>query len=605
MSRLLSTSALAMIALASPVFAEVTPVQVWDRMVESQTRWGYQITEGAREEAGDTLTITDVRFRSVTQVPAPAEDEAAATDAETPESMAADGMAADGMAADGMAADGMAADAPAAEGMATDGMAADGMTADTPATDTPATDAPAAEGMAADGAEASAEPEMMEQVVDILVPKVVLTQTGDGGVRTVYEGDVTATMTMEGTEAPVMNMTLAMPGNEIVTTGAPDAMNHAFTYPTIDGNISLVSPEEGTVPVVLTMTGLKGTYDVTGAAGAAQDTAYKMTGDAMQVAIDMPAPAEGTAPTEGAASGKVVIDLATLGSEGTFKTPAGSYDMSSQMHEALKAGLSMEGTMSVASLTTDIDLTEVNAEGQPANTKGKVTLADLAGGFAMSAEKIRYEIATGKLAAEMTVPDMPMPVSYGMDSVKLNLAVPVTAAEAAQPFAFAYALKGVTLGDAIWGMVDPAAQIPRDPMDLNVDLDGDLILSHDLLDEKAAAEMAASEDAAMPFDLRRLTVKDISLKAAGATADVAGELTVPEGGTFDAPLGKLNANVTGANALIDRLAAMGFVPQEQVAGVKMMLMAFAKPVEGKEDAFTTEFEFREGGSIFANGQQVK
>ena len=71
------------------------------------------------------------------------------------------------------------------------------------------------------------------------------------------------------------------------------------------------------------------------------------------------------------------------------------------------------------------------------------------------------------------------------------------------------------------------------------------------------------------------------------------------------PVGKLNGTFAGVNGLMDKLVAMGFVPEEQMMGMRMMLAMFAKPVDGQPDQLTSEIEFREGGSIFANGQQVK
>ena len=40
-------------------------------------------------------------------------------------------------------------------------------------------------------------------------------------------------------------------------------------------------------------------------------------------------------------------------------------------------------------------------------------------------------------------------------------------------------------------------------------------------------------------------------------------------------------------------------------GLRMMLAMFTQTVEGDPDRLETQLEFREGGAIFANGQQVK
>ena len=56
----LTSSALALAAMTAPAFADVTSEQVWQSWVDYYSSAGYQIKEGKREQAGDTLTITDV-----------------------------------------------------------------------------------------------------------------------------------------------------------------------------------------------------------------------------------------------------------------------------------------------------------------------------------------------------------------------------------------------------------------------------------------------------------------------------------------------------------------------------------------------------------------
>ena len=56
----LTSSAIALAAMTAPAFADVTSEQVWQSWVDYYSSAGYQIKEGKREQAGDTLTITDV-----------------------------------------------------------------------------------------------------------------------------------------------------------------------------------------------------------------------------------------------------------------------------------------------------------------------------------------------------------------------------------------------------------------------------------------------------------------------------------------------------------------------------------------------------------------
>jgi hypothetical protein len=54
---------------------------------------------------------------------------------------------------------------------------------------------------------------------------------------------------------------------------------------------------------------------------------------------------------------------------------------------------------------------------------------------------------------------------------------------------------------------------------------------------------------------------------------------------------------------LDTLVAMGFIPEDQVMGARMMLAMFAKPGE-TPDSLVSTIEFKDGG-LFANGQQLQ
>lgn len=62
MSLRLTSSAIALAAFTMPAFADVTPEQVWQNWLDYYKDAGYQVTEGNRELAGDTLTLSDVTF---------------------------------------------------------------------------------------------------------------------------------------------------------------------------------------------------------------------------------------------------------------------------------------------------------------------------------------------------------------------------------------------------------------------------------------------------------------------------------------------------------------------------------------------------------------
>ena len=73
---------------------------------------------------------------------------------------------------------------------------------------------------------------------------------------------------------------------------------------------------------------------------------------------------------------------------------------------------------------------------------------------------------------------------------------------------------------------------------------------------------------------------------------------------FPKPVGSVDIMLEGANGLIDRLVAMGFVPDEQAMGARMMLGLFGVP-GNSPDTLSSTIEFNEDGQILANGQRIR
>ena len=55
---------------------------------------------------------------------------------------------------------------------------------------------------------------------------------------------------------------------------------------------------------------------------------------------------------------------------------------------------------------------------------------------------------------------------------------------------------------------------------------------------------------------------------------------------------------------MDKLVAMGLLPQDQAMGARMMLGLFARPGEG-EDTLVSKIEVSGDGAISANGQRLQ
>lgn len=119
-----------------------------------------------------------------------------------------------------------------------------------------------------------------------------------------------------------------------------------------------------------------------------------------------------------------------------------------------------------------------------------------------------------------------------------------------------------------------------------------------------ATETEAAEAPEDPYEPVDIAINQFALSGAGVNVTAAGNLAAAGEGGMETPVGQINARAEGLNGLLDRLVQIGVVQQEQVGAARMMLAMFTKAGEGP-DTLTMDIEFKEGGSIFANGQQVK
>ena len=455
----------------------------------------------------------------------------------------------------------------------------------------------------------------------ITVPKMVFQQTGDANVRTIIEGDtlIRSTTTPPGPDAqPVeFQATVSLPDNEMTTSGTPEDMVHQFVYPQAKVEATFDNGDASPMPVTLTLEDVKGKQSNTG--GATGEMSFESTA----AGVDMTFSAEEPKADDGTGGGTVkgTGRLEDLSVNGTMKMAGEGMNDPQALHLALASGMVLNGSMSMAKSEGSMDFTGTDDDGQPQSGKATYATGETDLTFNMSKDGLGYEGTSKDNAAEMTLASLPFPITYGVAEASGKLMLPIMASDQPQPFTLAYALKDLTLGDAIWGLFDPQAKLPRDPASLEIDLSGNAMVNKDLLDPALAEDMQADAEqptsgeagdentaeepamADMPFQPQDLTITRVALDAVGAMADLTGKLTF--GDNPSQPVGKIEGSFTGINALLDTLTSMGLMPQEQLMGTRMMLAMFARPSPEDPNVMTTELEFREGGSIFANGQQVK
>ena len=514
MFRPLASSALALMVAAAPVFADVSPSQVWDHLASYYDRVGYQVSVGAQDDSGDQLVLTDVVI----------------------------------------------------------------------------------------GTGDEAEP-----ALSITMPRITLTQTGDARVRTVFDEDIEVLVAdaMPERDDPDLVVMLSMPGNEMTSSGSPEELLHEFDYPDLRVSFELPETPQEDAQVSLTLGQLQGSQ--TTSLNAQLDTSYDMTAASMVFALAFTEP---DSPEEGPGTGRLTmeVDVADLALSGQFSTPEGEVDLSADLAGALKAGMVSDSKLTMGAMTGRFDFIDVDDDGEDKFVNAQFTAESSGLEMDMSREGISYRSESGPSQIEASGSDLPIPISFGIGSVSGALVMPFEKSDQPQPFSLSYEIADLTLGDDIWSLFDEDGHLPRDPAGLAIDLEGQLLLQQDLFDPEFGMpadsddpqEMTAAD---MPILPQSVTFNRLALNAAGASAEVTGQLDLAD--NPQEPVGQINGIFSGIGGLMDNLIAMGVVPQEQAMGLRMMLAMFTQTVDGNPDQLETQLEFREGGAIFANGQQVK
>ena len=273
-----------------------------------------------------------------------------------------------------------------------------------------------------------------------------------------------------------------------------------------------------------------------------------------------------------------------------------------QMADALARGFAVDGGYNFGPGNMMFNVTDAGAV-----TQGQTSSQGGAFAMVMDAGRLSYDLSQNDIDLEVASPELPFPVAMQMRKLAFKLLMPVSKSDAVQDFALSMELGDFTMSEMLWGMFDPAAQLPRDPATVALDLAGKAKLLFDLMDTEQM-EMVEAGDA-IPGELDAVSLNSLVLRLAGAELTGEGDFTFDNSDltTYDGmpkPIGSVELHLMGGNGLLDKLVAMGLFSDEDAMGIRMMSAAFVKPGEG-EDHMTSTIEMNEQGHILANGQRLK
>jgi hypothetical protein len=226
--------------------------------------------------------------------------------------------------------------------------------------------------------------------------------------------------------------------------------------------------------------------------------------------------------------------------------------------------------------------------------------------FQIGPDGMGYSMEQATVSINMAGSEIPLPVSLNFAELLFNMVVPVMASDESQDFKLVLSMSDFTISDLIWGIFDPTGQLPRDPATLVVALTGQAKLLANIMDPQVMEDL---EDGPPPGELEALNIEALEVTAAGASLTGDGAFTFDNTDltTFDGmprPTGILDLQLVGGNALLDKLVAMGLLPEEQAGGARMMMGLFARPGDGP-DTLNSTLEINEQGHILANGQRIQ
>lgn len=268
----------------------------------------------------------------------------------------------------------------------------------------------------------------------------------------------------------------------------------------------------------------------------------------------------------------------------------------------LAAGFAVQGNYRYAAGQSAM---KVDADGETFEYSGRSKGGEIT--VAMDARHLAYGVRQTAPVMNVTASELPFPVTLQAAELGFSVDMPVAKSDEPQPFGLGLTVADFVMPEQLWSSFDPAGILPRDPATIAIDLTGKARILHDLMDPATAAML--EQTGMPPGELHALTINDLRLSAAGATATGKGDFTFDNSdlqsfGGVPRPEGTVKLQIVGANGLIDRLIQMGLVSEDEAMGFRMMLGMLAVPGDGP-DTLNSTIEVNEQGQVLANGQRIK
>lgn len=425
---------------------------------------------------------------------------------------------------------------------------------------------------------------------------------GDGTVEVVMPATLPVMLDVvpTGAEPPVkLTMDFTQTGQSMIASGTADAMQYDYTADSFGFALTGLNAEDQSfVPQAtrFALTASDVASQTTVAVGETRDYAQNISIGAMVYDVFFKNP-------EGPEGMTLNTTLRNQTFTGTSSVPTADVSDAQDLTPMLEAGFAVDGTFDITGAETRLEIMSEEGTSRIKTASETSTL-----GVKVDAAGVAYDLAATGVQVGGQLAGLPFPLFAEMAGSGFNLQMPVMRAQDPQDFALGFDMTGFTMSDVIWALFDPSAQLPRDPATIALDLRGKARMLFNPLDSDAVTGLATNATTP-PGELTALTIDRLTVDAAGASLNAKGDMIFDTQGPalapgLPAPIGDINIDLAGANALMDRLVAMGLLPPDQVMGARLMLGLFAVPGEAP-DTLKSTIAFGEGGEISANGQRIR
>lgn len=420
------------------------------------------------------------------------------------------------------------------------------------------------------------------------IPEIDLAEGSDGSVTVTLPQKATVSVSGTDDKGGTVDLQISIDSTtaKSLVTGSLDDMTVASTAPTLVIALDSLKADGKDIDATANMTlaGLDSTAHLTGSDPETVDS--KGTLQSLKLLVDGKDPeGKGSLHLEGGWSDLSSASKITIPKTMDLKNLAAS----------LAAGYAVVSNVTYGPGTLNVDVTDPQGP-------SKITGSMASGTFSTELDKDHLTYGgTGKdTHFTLASPSLPFPqIELSEAESDFNLLLPAAKSDTPQNFALLLKAIGLSVNQEVWQMADPNGVLPHDPATLIVDLAGTATPGFSLFDPTLAEHPPTD-----PGKLNSLKLNQLQLTAAGADLTGTGAVTFDNSaGPVPKPVGAVDLKLTGGNGLIDKLIKMGLIPQDQAMGFKMMLGMFAKPAG--DDVMTSKIEFKDDGSILANGQRIQ